>query len=91
MEITTSVELEIARGEHNGVKRSRAKRPLTSRQNTQEIIRVSRRIRNTEGRSEKLEKKGKRMVSQKPKRRVSTSKARWKRESVRELSSFCWI
>lgn len=79
MEITTNVELEIARGEHDGVKRSRAKHPLTSRQNTQEISRISRRVRNTERRSEKLEKNEKRMVSQKAKRRVSTRKARWKR------------
>lgn len=80
VEITTSVELEIARGEHDGMKRSRAKHLLTSRKNTQEIIRISRRIRNTEDGSEKLEKNGKRMVSQKAKRRVSTRKTRCQRE-----------
>ena len=49
--------------------RSKAKHPLASRQNTQETSRVVRERRNIEGRSEKLEKNRKRMVSQKARRR----------------------
>lgn len=50
VDIIASAELEFARGEHDEVKRSKAKHPLTPRQNNQEISRVGRERRNTEGR-----------------------------------------
>lgn len=56
VEITTSVEYAIAKGKHDKKKiGSRAKHPLTSRQNTQEKQQGGQK-KNTEGRSEKLEK-----------------------------------
>lgn len=71
------VEFKIAKGECDGVKRSKVKHPLIPRQSTQEISRVAKGRRNTEGRSGKLEKNRKRKAIQNARWRVSTRKARF--------------